>query len=132
MLVTQSMMMEESDMIRDRFPFEAEREEDGSLIIGYILGRRLRLSGRRWVRSGSSQLSASDAKFDYEYLIKFKVRTTLYHRQSTYFYFNHNICVLYIHAGHVLYARAVAISHRHRGYEPSQQEGSHPLPQQTR
>ena len=67
-------MMEESDMIRDRFPFEAEREEDGSLIISNILGRRQRKSGRRWIRSGSSQMSASDAKFDYEYLIKFKVR----------------------------------------------------------
>ena len=73
MLVTQSMMMEESDLIRDRFPFEAEREEDGSLIISHILGRRQRKSGRRWVRTGAAQLSASDAKFDYEYLIKFKV-----------------------------------------------------------
>jgi len=72
MLVTQSMMLEESDIIRDRFPFEAEREDDGSLIIQNILGRRPRKSGRRWIRSGSSQLCASDAKFDYEYLIKFK------------------------------------------------------------
>jgi len=39
MLVTQAMMIEESDIIRDRFPFEPEREEDGSLIIGSILGR---------------------------------------------------------------------------------------------
>ena len=73
MLVTQAMMLEESDMIRDRFPFEAEREEDGSLIIQNILGRRPRKTGRRWIRSGSGLFSASDAKFDYEYLIKFKV-----------------------------------------------------------
>lgn len=45
MLITQSMMVEESDMIRDKFPFEPEREEDGSLIIQNILGRRQRKSG---------------------------------------------------------------------------------------
>jgi len=39
----------------------------------FCLGRRQRQSGRRWVRAGSRQLSASDAKFDYEYLIKYKV-----------------------------------------------------------
>ena len=83
MLVTQAMMVEESDMIRDRFPFEPEREDDGSLIIQNILGRRPRQSGRRWVRAGTSQLCASDAKFDYEYLIKVS-----------------SVCVVYSYSSH--------------------------------
>jgi hypothetical protein len=40
---------QESQSIRDRFPFEPERDEDGSLIIEKILNRRPRLSGRRYI-----------------------------------------------------------------------------------
>ena len=75
MIVTQAMMVEESDKIREMFPFEPTREEDGSLKVHLILGRRLRKQGRRWVRSnahGESALFATDEKYNYEYLIKFK------------------------------------------------------------
>jgi hypothetical protein len=72
-LQSQQAALEEAALIRNAFPFEAERDEDGSLIIQAILGRRPRKSEKRWVRFSSSlSLSATDAKFDYEYLIKYK------------------------------------------------------------
>ena len=76
MVVTKEMMLEESDKIRTRFPFEPEREEDGSLIVHSILGRRPRKQqGRRWIRSSQHEDSSqygSDEKYNYEYLLKFK------------------------------------------------------------
>lgn len=68
----------ESKEIRSRFPFEPEREEDGSLMIQQILGRRLRTVGKRWGTRGQMSLaalkdmSAMDTKHDFEYLIKYK------------------------------------------------------------
>lgn len=48
------------------------QEEDGSLMIQMILGRRRRTTGgRRWANL-SSDMSAMDAKYDYDYLIKYK------------------------------------------------------------
>jgi hypothetical protein len=40
MLMSSQSHAEESNNIRQKFPFEAEREEDGSLLIEKILGRR--------------------------------------------------------------------------------------------
>ena len=40
----------ESLFIRETFPFEPERDEDGSLIIAQILGRRIKKTGKRWTR----------------------------------------------------------------------------------
>lgn len=45
--VNQLSAAEESSVIRARFPFEPEREEDGSLKIESIFGRRLHSSDRR-------------------------------------------------------------------------------------
>ena len=76
MVVTKEMMLEESDKIRTRFPFEPEREEDGSLIVHSILGRRPRKQhGRKWIRSSQHEDASqygSDEKYNYEYLLKFK------------------------------------------------------------
>eukprot|EP00600_Ochromonadales_sp_CCMP1393_P011503 CAMPEP_0175016770 /NCGR_PEP_ID=MMETSP0005-20121125/12007_1 /TAXON_ID=420556 /ORGANISM="Ochromonas sp., Strain CCMP1393" /LENGTH=242 /DNA_ID=CAMNT_0016274071 /DNA_START=33 /DNA_END=759 /DNA_ORIENTATION=+ len=77
MLVTQQSAAQESEQIRERFPFEAERDEDGSLLIEKILNRRPRMSGRRLLKTSSgvsdlSNMTAMDAKYEYEYLIKYK------------------------------------------------------------
>lgn len=68
---------QESQSIRDRFPFEPEKEEDGTYAIQTILGRRVRKSGNRIQKTTESSVSladmtAMDAKYEYEYLIKFK------------------------------------------------------------
>jgi hypothetical protein len=77
MLVSLQTATEESIAIRDRFPFEPEREEDGSLNVEKILGRRPRKTPRRWVvRSEAAQslsladMSAMDGKYDHDYLVK--------------------------------------------------------------
>ena len=64
----------ESANIRDKFPFEPEREDDGSLKIQAIIGRRLRKEGARDYLNASvfANLSAMDTKYDHEYLIKYK------------------------------------------------------------
>jgi chromodomain-helicase-DNA-binding protein 7 len=65
-------------MIRDKFPFEPEREEDGSLLIEKILGRRPRKEGgHRWVTSLNDR-GALDAKYEYEYLLKYKCLSYLH------------------------------------------------------
>lgn len=53
MTVTSQSAAQESVQIRERFPFEPERDEDGSLIIQAILNRRPRMSGRRLVKGSS-------------------------------------------------------------------------------
>ena len=65
---------EESDNIRDYFPFEPEKHDDGSYKIQAILGRRLRTdAARKYLRSNVlGNLSATEAKFDHEYLVKYK------------------------------------------------------------
>jgi hypothetical protein len=117
--VNQMSAADESKFIRSRFPFEPEREEDGSMKIESIFGRRLHSSDRRKhsctcccccckpilnttqhpytlhmlcfccavlccvvlccvavhhtvVRGRSSVASATDSKFEHEYLVKFK------------------------------------------------------------
>lgn len=71
MLLSTQSAAEESQSIRERFPFEPEREEDGTLIIQAILGRRPRKMGHRWIKTSSS-LSSMESRFEYEFLIKFK------------------------------------------------------------
>lgn len=85
MLGTAQTAMQESESIRDRFPFEAEREEDGSLLIEKILGRRPRKTPRKWViraeGSGSlslADMSALDGKYDHEYLVKYRSMSHLH------------------------------------------------------
>jgi hypothetical protein len=51
MNATSQSAVQESVQIRERFPFEPERDEDGSLIIQSILNRRPRMSGRRLMKS---------------------------------------------------------------------------------
>ena len=65
---------EESENIRDYFPFEPEKHDDGSYKIQAILGRRLRTdAARKYLRSNVlGNLSATEAKFDHEYLVKYK------------------------------------------------------------
>ena len=53
MTVTTQSAAQESVQIRERFPFEPERDEDGSLLIQSILSRRPRMSGRRLVKASS-------------------------------------------------------------------------------
>jgi hypothetical protein len=53
MSVTTQSAVQESVQIRERFPFEPERDEDGSLLIQTILNRRPRMSGRRLVKATS-------------------------------------------------------------------------------
>ena len=71
-------LADESKEIQERFPFEPEREDDGSLIIDKILGRRPRkdeegkLKSIRWTRSNVSQMDAVESKHFYEYLVKYK------------------------------------------------------------
>lgn len=50
MLMTVEGAKHESESIRDVFPFEPERDEDGSLMIAAILGRRLRKTGQRFIK----------------------------------------------------------------------------------
>ena len=84
MLSSQSSAVEESQSIRDRFPFEPEREEDGSLLIERVLGRRPRKTDRRWVVRAEinaltlADMSAMDGKYDHEYLIKYKTMSYLH------------------------------------------------------
>jgi len=81
MLTGQQSAAEESRTIRNRFPFEPERDEDGTLKIQLIFGRRPRKTGKRWRNSSPgkhSNFSAMDSKFDYEYLIKYKSMSYLH------------------------------------------------------
>eukprot|EP01035_Chromulina_nebulosa_P019284 gene19284-25143_t len=71
MLITSQSAAEESENIRESFSFEAEREDDGTLIIQSISGRRPRKSSNRWYKS-SGGISALETKYDYEYFVKFK------------------------------------------------------------
>ena len=65
--------VDESENIQAKFPFEPEREEEGSLIIQLILGRRPRIGSKKSSKPTELALmSAMDAKYDYDYLIKFK------------------------------------------------------------
>lgn len=72
----------ESLFIRSRFPFEPEREEDGSLLIEKILGRRLRTDASyKRVRSSIEALrnmTAVESKGEYEYLVKYKTLSYLH------------------------------------------------------
>ena len=49
---------DESESVRDMFPFEPEREEDGSLLITAVLGRRLVAredsQSSKWYRSSGA------------------------------------------------------------------------------
>lgn len=80
MIASASAMAQESLDVRERYPFEPERDDDGSLFIQSIEGRRPRKkSARRWMRPGSngnrpdlSDVSAQEAKFEFEYLVKYK------------------------------------------------------------
>eukprot|EP01031_Cornospumella_fuschlensis_P038599 gene38600-46925_t len=77
MLVNQQSAIQESLSIRDKFPFEPERDDDGSLLIDRILGRRIIKTGKRWTKSSANSVSVADmtaaeAKYEYEYLIKYK------------------------------------------------------------
>ena len=69
MLMSQQSILQESLLVRDRFPFEPERvririsfivltillqDEDGSLIIQLIFGRRQRKTGRRWLKTAGT------------------------------------------------------------------------------
>lgn len=62
MAVSTQSTAQESEQIRERFPFEPERDEDGSLIIQAILNRRPRMSGRRLVKSSSTSAFAEHAR----------------------------------------------------------------------
>ena len=80
-LVQQTSVEEESANIRGRFPFEPERDEEGSLMIERIMGRRLRKDKARQYHKSSSQFierGAEDTKYDHEYLIKFKTMSYLH------------------------------------------------------
>ena len=80
-LVQQTSVEEESANIRGRFPFEPERDEEGSLMIERIMGRRLRKDKARQFHKSSSQFierGAEDTKYDHEYLIKFKTMSYLH------------------------------------------------------
>jgi len=64
---------DESTSIRDMFPFEPERDEDGSLLISHILARRPRKKGKRWVKNANlADMTATESKEEYEYLVKYK------------------------------------------------------------
>lgn len=41
-------------------------------MIQAILGRRIRKNGKRWKSGSHTGLSAMEAKYDYEYLLKYK------------------------------------------------------------
>lgn len=71
LLVGLQSTLDESTSIRSKFPFEPEREDDGSLMIQAIIGRRPRKLGKKWPKD-LSLLSAMDAKYEHEYLIKYK------------------------------------------------------------
>ena len=69
---------QEATDIRQRFSFEPERDEDGSLLIEKVLGRRP-CKGSAFVLNRSPnkpaynvEISAAQAKYDHEYLIKYK------------------------------------------------------------
>jgi hypothetical protein len=83
MIVSAASIAQESVEVRERFPFEPERDDDGSMFIQVIEGRRPKKSNvRRWMRPQSSsgggrgldlfEQSATDTKFDHEYLVKYK------------------------------------------------------------
>lgn len=73
MLVTTQTAAEESNVVRAKFPFEPEREEDGSLIIAAIIGRRPRKDGRFSNKPTELALrGAVESKYEYEYLVKYK------------------------------------------------------------
>lgn len=80
MLVATTTVEEESANIRSRFAFEPEREEDGSLMIEKLIGRRLRKDKARSHLKSSQfvSLSATEAKYDYEYLVKYKQMSFLH------------------------------------------------------
>lgn len=63
---------DESSAIRDRFLFEPEREEDGSLVIERILGRRYRGENSKKASSLFSNATAQECKHEYEYLVKYR------------------------------------------------------------
>ena len=71
---TQALAAEESLGIRERFHFEPEREDDGSLLISAILGRRPAAGAKKFSRmyTVSREGSATEEKYDHEYLIKYK------------------------------------------------------------
>ena len=79
-LVQQVSVEVESENIRSRFPFEPEREEDGSLMIEKIMGRRLRKDKARQFHKASQfrALTATESKYDYEYLLKYKTLSYLH------------------------------------------------------
>jgi hypothetical protein len=56
MLMTVESAKAESATIRESFPFEPERDEDGSLIISNVLGRRVKKTGRRHAKERSSSI----------------------------------------------------------------------------
>ena len=71
---TMALAVEEAQGIRERFHFEPEREDDGSLMISAILGRRPAAAAknhRRMHRFGQEG-SAIEEKYEHEYLIKYK------------------------------------------------------------
>ena len=80
MLVASSTAEEESASIRSRFPFEPERDDDGSLMIEKLMGRRLRKDKARSFLKNSQfvSLSAMETKYDYEYLVKYKTLSYLH------------------------------------------------------
>lgn len=79
-LVQQASVEEESANIRGRFPFEPERDEDGSLMIEKLMGRRLRKDKARQYHKSSQfvALSAQHTKYDHEYLVKYKTLSYLH------------------------------------------------------
>jgi hypothetical protein len=82
MVQTSTQAADEAQLIRNRFPFEPEREEDGSLIIDRILGRRpIKGAAKRFVvhdEGGVEEVNAMETKFEYEFLIKFKNSSLLH------------------------------------------------------
>ena len=63
---------DEAKQIRERFPFEPEREDDGSLVIEKIIGRQIRSDRKVSAFQISADSTAMESKFDYEYLVKYK------------------------------------------------------------
>jgi hypothetical protein len=66
---------EEAQNIREKFNFEPEREEDGSLMITAFIGRRPRKQDSGQIRKShlaNDQATAASSKYEHEYLIKYK------------------------------------------------------------
>jgi hypothetical protein len=105
MLVGAQSALDESRSIRNRFPFEPERvsslilrslpppphslphlplsqEEDGTLKIQFIFGRKLRKNHHKRVVTLNSKIahrsSAVESKFDFDYLVKYKTMSYLH------------------------------------------------------